>query len=57
MHRPAAYPTLLALVRAGLLDLGAVRPKSFALAELPAAMAAAAGMRGLDCTVVVTAAG
>ncbi|HEX7111162.1 MAG TPA: medium chain dehydrogenase/reductase family protein [Mizugakiibacter sp.] len=43
---------LLGLVRAGLLDLEAVRLRTFAFAELHEAMAAAARMRGLDCTVV-----
>ncbi|HUB91444.1 MAG TPA: zinc-binding alcohol dehydrogenase family protein [Dyella sp.] len=43
---------LIRLVRAGLLDLEAVRLQQYALEELPQAMDAAARMRGLDCTVV-----
>ena len=57
MYRPAAYRTLVALVRAGRLDLDAVRPRTFALEDLPAAMAAAASMRGLDATIVRPVAG
>ena len=55
MYRPGAFRTLAALVRSGLLDLGLVRISSFALGELREAMAQAAKMRGLDCTVVKVA--
>jgi len=47
-----AIARLLELVRAGLLDLSRVRLASHALADLPAAMAGAAKMRGLDATVL-----
>jgi alcohol dehydrogenase len=52
MYRASAYLGLVALLRAGLLDLGPVRIASFALADLPQAIEAAATMRGLACTVV-----
>lgn len=52
MYDRDAYPNLLNLVRAGLLDLSAVNLTTYPLAELPAAIDAAAGMSGLDCTVV-----
>jgi alcohol dehydrogenase len=52
MYRPAAFRTLVSLVRGGLLDLEAVRIKSFPFADLSAAADAAAAMRGLDCTVI-----
>jgi len=41
-------------VRAGTLDLAKGRLSSHRLAHLPAAMAAAAKMRGLDATVLTT---
>jgi alcohol dehydrogenase len=53
MYRPEGMRTLAALVRGGLLDLGGVVVKTFPLEELPAAIVAAAGMRGLECTVMV----
>ena len=52
MYRPAAFRTLVALVRSGQLDLGKVNIRSFAMQDLPQAMDQAARMRGLDCTVV-----
>jgi alcohol dehydrogenase len=52
MYSPAEFRRLVALVRMGALDLGAVDVKTFPLAELPSAMEHAAKMRGLDCTVV-----
>jgi alcohol dehydrogenase len=52
MYRPGAFRTLVALVRAGLLDLGKVNIRSFPMHELPQAMDQAARMRGLDCTLV-----
>ncbi len=52
MYADGTYEQLLALVRAGLLDLGAVRARTFAMDTLPAAIDHAATMRGLDCTLV-----
>ena len=52
MYGPAAYPTAVALVRAGLLDLDRVRLRTLPLGDLPAALKQAKAMRGLDCTVV-----
>jgi alcohol dehydrogenase len=52
MYRPEAVRRLLALVASGQLRLDAVRLRTFELAALPAAIEAAAGMRGLDCTLV-----
>ncbi len=54
MYEPSAFLTAISLIRSGLLNLDAVRVKSFALNELPAAMDAAAAMRGLDCTILPT---
>jgi len=51
---PADAPARLsALVRAGLLDLGTARVRSFPLDQLDAAMDAAAAGRGLDATVLL----
>ena len=55
MYQPGAFGTLAALVRSGQLDLGLVWVSSFAFSELPEAMAQAAKMRSLDCTVVKVA--
>ncbi|MCP5265571.1 MAG: zinc-binding dehydrogenase [Burkholderiaceae bacterium] len=55
MYDRMAYPSLLNLVRAGLVDLGAVAIRRFGLAELPRAIEAAATMSALDCTVVTMA--
>jgi len=52
MYEPCAFLTAISLIRSGLLDLDAVRVNSFALNELPAALDAAAVMRGLDCTIL-----
>jgi len=52
MYDRDAYPNLLNLVRAKLLDLEAVSVTEYALDDLPRAMDAAADMAGLDCTVV-----
>lgn len=46
------YRRLFELVRAGLLDLTAITPHSYPLAELPAAIAAAASVGSLGCVVV-----
>ena len=42
MHRPGAFRNVLALARAGHLDLSAIKPKVFPLADLRPAMKAAA---------------
>ena len=52
MYPRDAFMRLGALVRAGLLDLHAIRARSFALEALPAAMEAAATAGGLECVVV-----
>ncbi len=52
MYRPGAFRTLVALVRAGLLDLDNVSIRQFPMRDLQQAMDQAARMRGLDCTVV-----
>ena len=52
MYPPDAYQLVLRLVRAGLLNLDAVRIKSFPFLELPAAMDAAERMEGLECTIL-----
>jgi alcohol dehydrogenase len=43
---------LIDLARAGLLDLSAIRVRSFPLEALPEAMDAAATAGGLECVVV-----
>ncbi len=52
MYPRDAIARLLTLVRAGTLDLEKVRLATHPLADLPAAMVAAAAMRGLDATVL-----
>jgi alcohol dehydrogenase len=52
MYPAGAYRRLLDLVRAGLLDISPIRPKSYPLAELPKAMEAAAAAGNLECVVV-----
>jgi alcohol dehydrogenase len=52
MYEPRAFLAWICLVRSGLLNLDAIRVKSFPFNELPAALNAAAAMRGLDCTVI-----
>ncbi|THD60822.1 hypothetical protein [Phenylobacterium sp.] len=52
MYRPSAFQTLVGLVRPEILDLGKVNIERVSMVELPDAMARAATMRGLDCTVV-----
>lgn len=52
MYPRSALLDLLALVRAGLLDLTAIRPKRFALDALPEAMAMARTVGGLESIVV-----
>ncbi len=53
MYPADAPERLAALVRAGLLDLGAVRVQTFPLNALDDAMAAAAIGQGLDATVLL----
>jgi alcohol dehydrogenase len=52
MYPNDAYRRLLDLVRAGLLDLGAVQPRIFPIHQLPEAMDAAAHAKGLECVVI-----
>jgi len=52
MYEPSAFLAAISLIRSGLLNLDAVRVKSFGFNELPAALDAAAAMRGLDCTIL-----
>jgi alcohol dehydrogenase len=54
MYPAGAGLRLLELVRAGLLDLGAVRARVFPLAALPEAMERAARADNLECVVVST---
>jgi alcohol dehydrogenase len=51
MDPASACRSLVALVRAGLLDLAAVRPKVFPLAALPKAMDAAETAGNLEIVV------
>jgi len=52
MYPADVYLRLFALVRAGLLDLTAITPHSYPLAELPAAIAAAANVGSFACVVM-----
>jgi alcohol dehydrogenase len=52
MYPPGAYRRLLDLARTGLLDVGAVRPVTFALKALPEAIEVAATANNLQCAVV-----
>ena len=52
MYEPGAYHTLLALLRAGHLDLSHVSIRAFGLNDLETAIDAAAGMAALEATVV-----
>jgi alcohol dehydrogenase len=52
MYPADTHRRLLELVRAGLLDLAAIAPHRYPLAELPAAMAAASQVGSLACVVV-----
>jgi alcohol dehydrogenase len=51
MYPASAYRSLLELVRCGLLDLGALRPRVFPLSELPEAMNAAENAGSLEYVV------
>lgn len=52
MYPADAYRRLLELVRGGLLDLRAIAPRAFPLADLPTALAAAATAGSLECVIV-----
>jgi len=52
MYPARAYRRLIGLLRAGLLDISAIRPRCFPLAALPEAMEAAARAGNLECVVV-----
>jgi alcohol dehydrogenase len=52
MHRPDAYRQVLALVRAGRLDLSAITPRVYPLADLVAAMGAAETAGSFEAIVV-----
>jgi alcohol dehydrogenase len=52
MYPASAYRRLIELIRGGLLDLDAIRPRVFALAALPEAMEAAASAGNLKVVVV-----
>jgi alcohol dehydrogenase len=52
MYPALVFRRLLALVRAGLLNLEAIRIKSFPLTEAPAAIEAAANSSGLQSSIV-----
>ena len=52
MYPASAYRRLIELVRAGLLDLGAIKPRVFALDALREAMEAAAVASNLEVVVV-----
>ena len=52
MYPQDAFMRLVDLARAGLLDLSAIRTRSFPLADLPSAMEAAATAGGLECILV-----
>jgi alcohol dehydrogenase len=52
MYPASAYLRLLDLLRSGLLDITAIRPRVYPLAELPQAMEAAATAGNLECIVM-----
>ena len=52
MYPKDALARLIAMVTSGMLDLTAVQIRSFRLEDLPAALTHAAGMRGLQATVL-----
>jgi alcohol dehydrogenase len=52
MYPVSAYRRLLDLLRAGLLDIGAIRPRVYPLADLPEAMEAATTAGNLECIVM-----
>ena len=52
MHPVDAYRSVLAMIRSGALEVTAIVPKVFPLADLPAAMEAAASADSLECVVM-----
>jgi alcohol dehydrogenase len=52
MYPASAYRRLLDLLRSGLLDISAIRPRVYPLADLPQAMEAAATAGNLECIVM-----
>jgi alcohol dehydrogenase len=52
MYPAGAYRRLLDLLRSGLLDISAIRPRVYPLAALPEAMEAAASASNLECIVM-----
>src|SRR5574337_390574 len=52
MYPRSAYGRILDLIRAGLLDIGAVAPRVFPFAALPEAMEAAAAAGNLECVLI-----
>jgi alcohol dehydrogenase len=52
MYPAGAYRRLLDLLRSGLLDISAIRPRVYPLADLPQAMEAAATAGNLECIVM-----
>lgn len=52
MYPAGAYRRLLDLLRAGMLDISAIRPRAFPLADLPQAMELAAKAGNLECVVM-----
>jgi len=52
MHLADAYRNVLAMVRAGHLDLTAIKPRAYPLAELPLAMEAARTAGSLESFVI-----
>ena len=52
MYPASAYRRLFDLVRSGLLDFGAIKPRVFPLSDLPEAMEAAATAGNLEYVAV-----
>ncbi len=52
MYPASAYRRLLDLLRGGLLDISAIRPRVYPLSDLPEAMEAAATAGNLECIVM-----
>ncbi|SFB01309.1 alcohol dehydrogenase [Pseudomonas sp. NFIX10] len=52
MYSRDAYRRLLELIRSGLLDISAIRPRVFSIRDLPEAMEAARRASGLECVVI-----
>ena len=52
MYPASAYRRLLDLLRSGLLDISAIRPRLYPLAALPEAMEAASSAGNLECIVM-----